>query len=312
MSRIHEALKKAEQEKAAGFHGQETESLVDRPETNRTTQPAFPAPNVLPPAARAQVVTETLPDALRFDELWANCVKAQWKPNPTLLVFNNSNSFSVGTEQFRTLRSRLYRIRENQPLQTILISSAIAAEGKTLVATNLAYALVRQQGCRVLLVDADIRSPRIHTLLGAPQTPGIADYLQGGATEPQVVQRGIEEALCFIPSGNHVTHPSELISSKRMKELLERMKPLFDWIIIDSPPALPVADASVLGGLCDGVLFVVKAGSTPSEASQKACQELHDAHIIGVVLNSVEESVGADSYYSYGAYGLAHSLEQSK
>jgi Mrp family chromosome partitioning ATPase len=88
-----------------------------------------------------------------------------------------------------------------------------------------------------------------------------------------------------------------------MKQFLDRAKPAFDWIIIDSPPALPVADASVLGGLADGVLLVVRANSTPSQASQKACKELRDAHIIGVVLNTAEESSGYNSYYSGSAYG---------
>jgi succinoglycan biosynthesis transport protein ExoP len=153
------------------------------------------------------------------------------------------------------------------------------------------------------LIDADLRSPRIHTLLGAPAAPGLADYLQNTATEFEVTQRSREEGLCFIPAGNHVTHPSELISSGRMKQFLDRVRPAFDWIIIDSPPALPVADASVLGGLVDGVLFVVRANSTPSEASQKACKELRDAHILGVVLNNAEESTGYSSYYSGSTYG---------
>ena len=92
-----------------------------------------------------------------------------------------------------------------------------------------------------------------------------------------------------------------------MKHFLERVKPAFDWIIIDSPPALPVADASVLGGLCDGVLFVVRANSTPSETAQKACKELKGSNIIGVVLNSVEGVSDYGSYYGYGAYGADRS-----
>jgi capsular exopolysaccharide synthesis family protein len=240
---------------------------------------------------------------LRFDDLWAKCSRVEWGPNPNVIVFENADPFFPGTEQFRTLRSRLYRMREGQPLQTILISSAIPAEGKTLVSTNLAYALVRQRGCRVLLIDADLRSPRVHDLLGAPAAPGLADYLQKSATEFEITQRAGEEGLCFIPAGNHVTHPSELISSNRMKQFLDRVRPAFDWIIIDSPPALPVADSAVLGGLVDGVLFVVRANSTPSEASQKACKELGDAHILGVVLNTAEESAGYNSYYSSSAYG---------
>jgi capsular exopolysaccharide synthesis family protein len=308
MSRIHEALKRAEQERAAGQTAQKGERPAENAVASRVIETAPPAPSILRQAVLPHLnvthgVAEPVPGALQFDTLWAKCSRREWKPDPNLVVFENANPFFPGAEQFRTLRSRLYRMRESQPLQTILISSAIPAEGKTLVSSNLAYALVRQHGCHVLLIDADLRSPRVHTLLGAPAAPGLADYLQSTATELEITQRSSEEGLCFIPAGNHVTHPSELISSDRMKQFLDRVKPAFDWIIIDSPPALPVADASVLGGLVDGVLFVVRANSTPSEASQKACKELRDAHILGVVLNTAEESAGYNSYYSSSAYG---------
>lgn len=310
MSRIHEALKRAEQERSAS----QPAPAVERPAEHAvasvasTVVEAPPRGSMLLPqpplihAAPAQAEHQPVSDAVQFDELWAKCSQRQWKPDPNLIVFENADPFFPGAEQFRTLRSRLYRMRESQPLQILLISSAIPAEGKTVVSTNLAYSLVRQRGCRVLLIDADLRSPRVHTLLGAPAAPGLADHLQGTASEFEVTQRGPEEGLCFIPAGNHVTHPSELISSGKMKHFLERVKPAFDWIIIDSPPALPVADASVLGGLADGVLLVVRANSTPSEASQRACKELRDAHIIGVVLNTAEESSGYSSYYSSSAY----------
>ena len=308
MSRIHEALKRAEQERAAGQAAANNERPAgESPVTSGVIESTPPsvksAPaSVLHSQTTTQVVAEPDPGQAQFDELWAKCSRRDWKPDPTAVVFENADPFFPGAEQFRTLRSRLYRMRESQPLQTILISSAIPAEGKTMVSTNLAYALVRQRGCRVLLVDADLRSPRVHTLMGAPAAPGLADYLQNTATEFEVTQRGGENGLCFIPAGNHVTHPSELISSNRMREFLEHLRPAFDWIVIDSPPALPVADASVLGGLVDGVLFVVRANSTPSAASQKACKELRDAHIIGVVLNTSEESSEYNSYYSNSAY----------
>jgi capsular exopolysaccharide synthesis family protein len=259
MSRIHEALRRAEQERAASQSAQRTE---ESGEFNAATglidtvapSPVISTPPISQPAIVPQSKTESIPEALQFDNLWANCTRAKWKPNHNLLLFGDSNPFNPGTEPFRTLRSRLYRIRDSQPVQTVLITSAIPAEGKTLVATNLAYALARQQGSRVLLIDADIRSPRSHVLLGAPPTPGLADYLQGGRSEMEVIQRGFDVGLCFIPAGNHVTHPAELISSQRLKGLLERLKPAFDWIIIDSPPALPVADAAVLARSCDGDL----------------------------------------------------------
>ena len=307
MSRIHEALKRAEQERAAS----QTAPKSERPAENvvassviETVPPParIPPQAILPHISGAPIVAEPATRAVQFDALWAKCSKRAWGPDPNLIVFENADPFFPGAEQFRTLRSRLYRMRESQPLQTILISSAIPAEGKTLVSSNLAYALVRQRGCRVLLIDADLRSPRVHTLLGAPAAPGLADYLQNTATEFEITQRSGEDGFCFIAAGNHVTHPSELISSGRMKQFLDRVKPAFDWIIIDSPPALPVADASVLGGLADGVLLVVRANSTPSEASQKACKELRDSHIIGVVLNTAEETSEYNSYYSSSAY----------
>jgi len=294
MSRIHEALKRAEQERAASQTAQKSEEHAERVVASSAVETVPPPASVLPPAvspspAAPHIEPEVASGSLRFEELLAKCPQADWKPDPNSLVFGNPNPFFPGAEQF--------------PLQTILISSAIPAEGKTLVATNLAYALVRQRGCRALLVDADLRSPRIHMLLGAPSNPGLADYLQNTATEFETIQHGREDGLCFIPAGNHVTHPSELISSDRMKKFLDRVRPAFDWIIIDSPPALPVADASVLGGLVDGVLFVVRANSTPSEASLKACKELRDSHILGVVLNTADGSTEYSSYYSSGSYG---------
>jgi capsular exopolysaccharide synthesis family protein len=311
MSRIHEALKRAEQERAAN----QATTPGQRTPKSRVASGVIEAP---PPSANESVNSRELAlphlavaanpaaeagsTAINFDTLWAKCALKHWSPDPKVVVFENEDPFFPGAEQFRTLRSRLYRLRESQPLQTILISSAIPAEGKTVVSTNLAYALVRQRGCRVLLVDADLRSPRVHALLGASLAPGLADYLQNTANEFEITQRSSEAGLCFIAAGNHVTHPSELISSGRMKHFLERVRPMFDWILIDSPPALPVADASVLGGLVDGVLFVVRANSTPAAASQKACKELRDAHIIGVVLNTSEETANYNSYYSGSSY----------
>ena len=304
MSRIHEALKRAEQEKLASNAFQPVEEAGARVVAMPELEPELPIPSVTTRVASPEPPAETKSKALQFDDLSAKCPKPRWNPDASMLVFSSANPFTAGTEQFRTLRSRLYKIRDSQPLQTILITSAIPAEGKTVVSSNLAHALVRQKGCRVLLIDSDLRSPRVHTLLGAPATPGLADYLQGGASEFEIIQQGHEEGLCFIPAGNHVTHPSELISSARMKQFLDLVRPAFDWIIIDSPPVLPVADASVLSRLSDGLLFVVRAGSTPSEPVRKACRELKDSRIIGVVLNNVEGTAESGVYYGYNAYGL--------
>jgi protein-tyrosine kinase len=319
MSRIHEALKKAEQDRAAAQ------------QSSATTDSLFaPAPVISAPAESAPVqksAVETAVDVmaaasvmptpsigyLRFDEMRARCAKPKWRLDPSMNVFFNSDPATQGAEQFRTLRSRLYQLRGNQPLRTILITSSVPGEGKTFVCNNLAQAIVRQPDRRALIIDADLRRPRLHLPLGAPLSPGLTEYLRGEADEFAIVQNGQDGNLCFIPGGNEATNPSELLSNGRLKLLLDRMAPVFDWVILDSPPCLPVADASVLGDMCDGVLLIVRSGSTPSEVAQKACQELQGKNIVGVVLNAVEKGHLYESYYYEGyGYGFDGSKEAHK
>jgi protein-tyrosine kinase len=307
MSRIHEALKKAEQDRSASRVDRKLEEPSALIDSRQTVQIATKTEVVLAPTASPDSKTHADSGILQLEELRAKCVKTTWNLDPNFLVFSNSKDFPSGTEQFRTLRSRLYRIRETKPLNTLLISSSTPSEGKTFVSANLAQALVRQHGCRVLLIDADMRAPRLHQILGVPPGPGLAEYLQGGRSELEVIQKGQEDELYFIQAGSHVTHPAELISNGGMKQLLARVSGLFDWIILDSPPVLPVSDAVVLATMCDAVLFIVRAGTTPAAVSQKACRQLQDANIVGVVLNSADDSVGSGSYYQYSSYGLGQS-----
>jgi capsular exopolysaccharide synthesis family protein len=242
---------------------------------------------------------------LRFDDLRTRCSHPQWNPDPNVNVFLNPTLSPHGAEQFRTLRSRLYQLRSNQPLRTVLVTSSVPAEGKTFVTNNLAQAIVRQPDRRALVIDADLRCARMHVPLGAPAAPGLTDYLRGEADEMSIIQHGLEGNLCFIPGGNEVTNPSELLSNGQLRKLLDRLKPVFDWILLDSPPCVPVADASILADICDGVLLVLKAGSTPLEVAQKASQELSGRNVIGVVLNAAEEPDLYGSTY-YQTYGYGH------
>jgi protein-tyrosine kinase len=249
---------------------------------------------------RTDVIVPPPCDYLRFDDLRTHCAHPRWHLDPNVNVFINSDLSAHGAEQFRTLRSRLYQLRSNQPLRTVLITSSLPAEGKTFVANNLAQAIVRQPDRRALLIDADLRCSRLHEPLGAPPAPGLTDYLRGEADEMAVIQHGQEGNLCLIAGGNQVTNPSELLSNGRLKILLDRVTPVFDWVILDSPPCLPVADASVLADLCDGVLLVVRAAATPSAAAQRACQELQGRNVAGVILNAVEKAPAYGSYYYQG------------
>jgi protein-tyrosine kinase len=314
MSRIHEALKKAEQERAAHQNSAATDSLfapgqvISSIQSSDALQSVGTAVDIMAPGAPIPTAPVT---HLRFEDLHARCVKPEWRPDPNTNVFVNSDPSTPGAEQFRTLRSRLYQLRGSQALRTILVTSSIPGEGKTFVSSNLAQAIVRQPDRRALVIDADLRRPRLHLPLGAPLAPGLSDYLRGEADEFAVIQNAREGSLSFIPGGNEATNPSELLSNGRLKTLLERVTPVFDWVILDSPPCLPVADASVLGDMCDGVLLVVRSGSTPSELAQKACQELQGKNIIGVVLNAVQKGHLYDSYY-YDGYGYGPSSNNGK
>lgn len=309
MSRIHEALKKAEQERAAQQPGEPIASSAE----------AFPFASAAPSAAAAApsvsaAAVEEIPDpilspsqapstaVLRFDDLRARCAKVRWRLDPNQNVFLDSDPATHGAEQFRTLRSRLYQLRANQNLRTILVTSAIPGEGKTFIVNNLAQAIVRQPDRRALIIDADLRRPRVHLLFGAPSAPGLTEYLRGEADEFAAIQCGDSSNLCLLPGGNEVTNPSELLSNGRMKELLDRVTPIFDWVILDSPPCVPVADASLLADMCDGVLLVVRAGSTPMDVAQRAAQEMQGRNIVGIVLNATEKAHVYEAYY-YQSYG---------
>ena len=127
-------------------------------------------------------------------------------------------------------------------------------------------------------------------MLGAPSSPGLTDYLLGDADECAIIQQGLQPNLFLIAAGRAVSNHSDLLLSKKMKHLLNYLTPIFDWVIMDSPPTLPVHDASVLADLADGVLLVVQAGSTAVDDARKAAEEFRNKNLLGVVLNQVEKS----------------------
>jgi capsular exopolysaccharide synthesis family protein len=293
MSRIHDALKKASKEKTSQVLAVERVDVapigVDIPQS------------ILSAGQVAEQVRSIRPSEvghfLRFDDLIKWCAHPEWKPDADYNLFRRADdSAKNGTERFRTLRSRLYQIAAARPLRRVLVTSSVPGEGKTFVATNLAQSIVRQPDKRVLMIDADLRAPRLHIALGAPIGPGLTDYLRGEADEYAVIQHGPDANLCFIPSGRPVSDPSELLSSDRMKKLLDLVAPVFDWVILDSPPALPIHDANILADLCDGALFVLRAGETRCDIAEKGVLEFRGKNLLGVVLNQVDYSEGYAGY----------------
>jgi len=296
MSRIHEALKKAEQERATAQGG--AMSGFPAPEISEMEQEAqVPAATLRP-----QPLTPALANPFNSDTLLSRCPQLAWKADTTTMLFLNGNDHAPGTEEFRTLRSRLYHLREKMPLKKLLITSALPKEGKSFTAANLAQVMVRQHGRRALLIDADLRGPRLHQMLGTTSSPGLSEYLQGQNDEFSIMQRGPLENLFFIPSGNAIKDPAELVGNGRLQSLLQRLEPLFDWIIMDSPPAVPVSDASVLAKACDGVLMVVRSNVTPSDAARRALQEFPEKALLGVILNGASGDTAQYARYYYEAY----------
>lgn len=306
MSRIHEALKKAEQDRAAvQVPAAETSDAVaaNGKVSIDTIEGAANRGAAQVAAQPAETTTTQVLEPTSSDDSLTQCTHAEWHLDPNMNMFHPDNPNNNGAEQLRMLRSRLYQAQKTQGLRTVLITSSIPDEGKTFVTNNLAQAIVRQPDRRVLMIDADLRCSSLHIPLGAPRTPGLTDYLRGEADENSVLQQGPEGSLFLIAGGSEVKDPTELLSNGRMKTLLQRLAGKFDWILVDSPPCLPVSDTSILADLCDGILMVVRAGSTPSEVVQKARHGLQGRNIIGVVLNSVKEEPGYVSYYpsTYGS-----------
>jgi protein-tyrosine kinase len=303
MSRIHEALKKAEQERAASPGGQ-PQSSFRSPAAVESVAAEEKPPGALA-AATSDAPFPSMPpftSPLSPDALLARCPQVEWQPDPKAMLFFNGDDNARGTEEFRTLRSRLYHMREKMTLKKILVTSALPKEGKSFTASNLAQVFVRQHGRRVLLIDADLRAPRLHLMLGTTPSPGLSDYLEGTSDEFASMQRGPTDNLFFIPSGNQISDAAELVANGKLKNLLQRVEPLFDWIIIDSPPAVPVSDASILSKSCDGVVMVVRSNATPIDMARRAREEFHEEALVGVVLNGTDRETTPYSRYYYDTY----------
>jgi capsular exopolysaccharide synthesis family protein len=272
MSRIHDALKRAEQERATSM-GTHVEPAFDQPEVRNEVQREY-MPSMQPSGAAAR---PTMASAMTYESLLARCPQTEWSPDPRTMLFFQEDDSRIGAEEFRTLRSRLYQIREKMPLKRLLVTSALPKEGKSFVAANLAQVLVRQHGRRVLVIDGDLRNPGMHRHLGAPQSPGLAEYLLGECDEVAALQRGPMENLFFMPAGRIAGSAPELLSNGRLKLLLQRLEPLFDWIILDSSPVIPVSDATLVASCCDGILMVVPMRrlpiwlAVPAQNSRTSC-----------------------------------------
>lgn len=207
---------------------------------------------------------------------------------------------SVVTEAYRAFRTLLLLSRAGG-LKSVVITSAVPGEGKTTTALNLAVTLA-QLGRRVLLLDADLHKPRIHTVLKISNRKGLVSILAEGAKLKDVLQETVVPGLSVVPAGPLTPNPSGLLASDAMKALLAEITSGFDYVVFDSPPVQPVADALLLGASTDGVVLTVLGGRTSREVVAKARTKLQRANvrILGVLINNLR--VGGRSFGGYGPY----------
>ncbi len=309
MSRIYEALQKAESERE--LERQERAPL----------SPEHPANTIPPSITQTAVVEYAIPSTVATDTFSGQSstgtsrggldlnrtVCRPWNPSMSQLPALQERGPSV--EQFRSLRSRLFELRDIKPLKSILVSSGLPQEGKSFIATNLAISLARHKNSKVLLIDGDMRRYTLHELLGCESQPGLADYLASKAEVEEILQQAEQDAegkaflpnLTFIAGGNGGDKAADLSGNPRFGELIKLVEPRYDWIIVDSSPVLPVSDAVNLARSCDGVLLVARGGVTKFPVAQRAASELKASNILGFVLNAVQEQPQVGSYYGYDA-----------
>lgn len=211
----------------------------------------------------------------------------------------------ISVEQYRRLAATLHHAQADRGVRSVMITSAVTGEGKTLTATNLALTLSQSYRRRVLLIDADLRRPSMHRIFQAPNVSGLTDGLKQ-TEERKLAIIEVAERLALLTAGRPDPDPMGGLVSDRMRRILEEAVTRFDWVVIDTPPVALMPDANLLAAMVDAALLVVNARQTPYDLVQRAVDAVGRDKLLGVVLNKVEDSgfAGDARYHAYYAsYG---------
>ena len=269
MSRIHEALRRAEQ--AGDGHA--------KPRKGRG--PAAPL----------------------VADLLGQIQEVPYTPSPDSYLIDPNRPHDAHTEEFRTLRTRLNHIQKLQPLHTVVVTSSCPAEGKSFTVVNLALAEAQLEGNLTLLADFDFRRPVLHNIFQVDRSPGITDYLRGRAPLAAAIRKLAGTNLFIMPAGESVLNPLELLNLEEARTLLRQLPAVFNWILLDSPPLLFAADANLLATMCHGTVLVVRIGSTTIDSVTRALQSLCENNVLGIVANGAHAGELYSKYtYYYSSY----------
>jgi capsular exopolysaccharide synthesis family protein len=205
-----------------------------------------------------------------------------------LVAVTDSNS--LGAEKFRVLAVRLDHIRKQRQFKSLQVTSSVVNEGKTLVSANLAVTLAKCACSRTLLIEGDLHRPALASLFGLRELRGLSHWWS--ASDQDIgcfLQRLNDMPLCFLAAGKAHDQPSDILHSERFAEAFKRLVGQFDWIVVDSPPMLPIVDVNLWSRLVDGTLLVVRAGLAPVKVLKRGLQALDHPKLVGVVLNEAAE-----------------------
>jgi capsular exopolysaccharide synthesis family protein len=300
MSRIFEALQRSESERsgvATAPPELATELLqaVER-EASAPAQKDLPASEFVPADFTENEYAGN--DFAKNDLSQFQSLPVSLPQDSKLICLTAPESF--GAEKFRFLGVRLRQLQHSRPLKKLLITSTIPEEGKSTVSANLATILARRQQPKILLVDGDLRRPSLSKQFGLGKLPGLSEWLLGEPRPITGIYRLEGPNLWFLPAGRPPENPLELMQSGRLSKLMEQLTGWFDWIIIDSPPVLPLADTSVWARLADGILLVTREGTTKRRQLQRGLQALEESKVLGAVVNSSASTDHTNYYYRYG------------
>lgn len=307
MSRLFDALQRAGTEQSGVeypdlvsmvtevFESEPREAPLHEAEAAKSRLIEMPERAVLEPLASQEPIAEPVVKV----ELQFPSLNVSIAPDSRLVFFTDPDSLPA--EKFRFLGVRLRQIQQNRPLKKVLVTSSIPEEGKSLVSANLAGVLARRKQ-RVLLIEGDLRRPTLAQQFGLGRLAGMGEWLQGTRESIANIYRLAEFNFWMMPAGNPPTNPLELMQSGNLSRLMSHIGDLFDWIIVDSPPLLPLADTTVWGRVTDGTLLVARVGKTRRALLERSLDLVKKSDLLGVVLNGSDQS-GYGNYYHYSSYG---------
>jgi capsular exopolysaccharide synthesis family protein len=300
MSYIFEALQRAEAERPGGSLPTNADSVAD---LLQKVEQEIDRQQSLPELAPATKVETSEAGAFASARVLVPAPAADSR------LVSLTDQGGLAAEKFRVLGLKLRHLRELRKLNRIVITSSIPEEGKSLIAANLALNQSRSKILHTVLVDGDLRRPELASRFGFHRSlPGLSEVLRGERQLSEVVYKLEGSGLRFLPAGVTPENPIELMQSGRLQQVLEQLETFFDWIIIDTPPVLPLADTPLWMKLADGVLLVTREGVCEKKQLERAVKVIDASTVLGVVVNSCHSN---EQKYYYSRYGPAANGEES-